>query len=98
MLIHFCLPPKNVLASILIFALPPQPGVVINYGGGRRWIDIAAQGLTGTGRRMVGPNGLWLAGGGGTEGKEADEDDADETATRSHEGHIVRVVGGFMCM
>jgi len=39
-----------------------------------------------------------LAGGGGTEGKEADEDDADETATRSHEGHIVRVVGGFMCM
>lgn len=26
-----------------------------------------------------------------------DEND-DETATRSHEGHMVRVVGGFMCM
>ena len=27
-----------------------------------------------------------------------EEDVADETATRSHEGHIVRVVGGFICM
>lgn len=24
--------------------------------------------------------------------------DEDETATRSHEGHMVRVVGGYMCM
>jgi len=81
------------------FSLPPQPGVIINYGRERRWIDIAAQGLTGTGRWMVGPNGLWLAGGGGTEGRVADEEeDADETATRSQEGHIVRVVGGLVCM
>jgi hypothetical protein len=28
----------------------------------------------------------------------AEDDEADETATRSHEGHMVRVVGGFMCM
>jgi len=27
----------------------------------------------------------------------AEDDDADET-TRLHEGHMVRVVGGFMCM
>lgn len=27
-----------------------------------------------------------------------EEEDVDETATRSHEGHIVRVVGGFMCI
>lgn len=26
------------------------------------------------------------------------EDDEDETATRSHEGHMVSVVGGLMCM
>lgn len=32
-------------------------------------------------------------------GAGAAEDDEDEdTATLSHEGHIVRVVGGFMCM
>lgn len=47
---------------------------------------------------MVGPAGLRLAGG-GAEGMVADEEkDVDETATRSHEGHIVRVVGGFMFM
>lgn len=28
----------------------------------------------------------------------ADEDEEDVDETRSHEGHIVRVVGGFMCM
>lgn len=28
----------------------------------------------------------------------AAEDVEDETATLSHEGHIVRVVGGFACM
>lgn len=42
------------------------------------------------------PNGLRLAGA-GAEGAEADEEEED-TATRSHEGHIVRVVGGFMFM
>lgn len=26
------------------------------------------------------------------------EDDEEETATRSQDGHIVRVVGGVMCM
>ena len=54
--------------------------------------------MTGIGRWMVGPTGLRLAGG-RAEGMVADEEeDADETATRSHEGHIVRVVGGFICM
>ena len=28
----------------------------------------------------------------------AAEDGGGRTATRSHEGHMVRVVGGFMCM
>lgn len=28
----------------------------------------------------------------------AEDDDDDDTATRSQEGHIVRVVGGFICM
>ena len=28
----------------------------------------------------------------------AAEDDGGRTATRSHEGHMVRVVGGFRCM
>lgn len=44
---------------------------------------------------LVEPNGLRLAGA-GVEGVEADEE--EDTATRSHEGHIVRVVGGFMFM
>ena len=94
---------SNALVSILNFALLPASGVN-NYGrefgpsNGRCWIGIAAQGLTGTGRWMLGPIRLRLAGA-GADGMVADEEeDADETATRSHEGHIVRVVGGFMCM
>jgi hypothetical protein len=27
-----------------------------------------------------------------------DDEDEDETPTHWHEGHIVRVVGGFICM
>lgn len=34
----------------------------------------------------------------GEEAGAAAEDDEDETATRSHDGHMVRVVGGFICM
>lgn len=58
-------------------------------------MDIDAQGLTGVGRWTLGPDGLAEAEGGAAA---ADEEDADDTATRSHEGHIVRVVGGFICM
>lgn len=47
---------------------------------------------------MLGPAGLRLARA-WAEGMVADEaEDVDETATRSQAGHIVRVVGGFMCM
>jgi hypothetical protein len=70
---------------------------VKTHGRVRFWLDIAAQGLRGTGRWTLEPGGLQSAGA-GAEGAAADEEDADDTATRSHEGHIVRVVGGFICM
>lgn len=60
-----------------------------------RWpIGIAAQGLTELVR-------WWRFGTvevGVEEAVAAAEEEEEETATRSQEGHIVRVVGGFMCM
>ena len=66
---------------------------------GRWLIGIAAQGLTGTGRWWLGL--IWRRFGTvevGVEEAAVAEDDDEETATRSQEEHMVRVVGGFMCM
>jgi hypothetical protein len=54
----------------------------------------------GTGRWMLGPIGWRIEPVGATAEEVAaeDEEEEDETATRSHEGHMVSVVGGFMCM
>lgn len=60
----------------------------------RWWIGIAAQGLMGTGRCGWGVEAI---GARAEDTTAAEDDDADET-TRLHEGHMVRVVGGFMCM
>lgn len=53
---------------------------------------VVTHGLMGTGRWWVGPiwRDRWSMGGDGAED--------GGTATRSHEGHMVRVVGGVICM
>lgn len=52
--------------------------------------DVGAHGLMGIGRWWVGP--IWW--------DLASTVDVEEggTPTRSHEGHMVRVVGGVICM
>lgn len=67
---------------------------------GLRWIGNVAHGLIGMGRWTLGAPlwQVWPFAGAGEEAAAAAEDDKDETATRSHEGHMVRVVGGLICM
>jgi hypothetical protein len=57
-----------------------------------------AHGLMGTGRWMVGCPGWPVGPVAGAVEEAAAEEDEDETPTHWHEGHIVRVVGGFICM
>lgn len=54
-----------------------------------RWGMEAVHGFMGMGRWWVGPIWWW---------DWASDEEEGGTATRSHEGHIVRVVGGVICM
>lgn len=62
-------------------------------GSGRWGIGVAdAHGLMGMGRVWTEP--IWGWGRGST----VEDEELGGTATRSHEGHMVSVVGGVICM